>query len=204
MCRRLVPFVVALSLALVSSAASAQTSNPPEVAPPEPTNNSGFHLAANLGFSKFFNGGPTAFALDIFPGYALGNGLVLEGHVGVHTGGNVGVVYNSGRGAVVTSAARSTYLPFLFGARYQMDVGDFRPFVATHFGVAVTRFPHPGLCNNNGNCTQGRFAFDIGTGAEYLISDAVGVGAAFWYHAAPGPGTVVQLVTFGPHASFLF
>lgn len=184
-----------------SRPAAAQNSSPPtEFETNGPVDDTGFHLAASMGVSKFLSGGATAFGLSVFPGYAIGNGLVLEGELGVHAGGNaIGGVRFNGNGEIVSLRGGSTvYAPFLFGARYKMDFGVIRAFAASHIGPSYVR----GSCGSS--CSSARFAIDLGTGAEYALSDTIGVGAAFTYHAMPGTGGAIHMLNFGAHASFQF
>lgn len=195
--------VALLCVLAIPTAASAQGDETVEI---ELENNgpddfSGFHLATNLGVSKFFDGGPVAFGLDVFPGYALGNGLILEGHVGIHAGGS-GYGYSLYNFDGRYRTGRSAYVPFMFGARYQMDFGPIRAFVASHIGPTFTSNYNWRMCN--GNCSAARLAFDVGSGAEYVITDQIGVGGAFWYHLIGGSERMGHMFNFGAHASFRF
>lgn len=177
-------FALVAALLFVASPASAQDGGSP----------SGFNLEADIGLAQFFNGGPTGFGLNLRPGYRLPFGLVIEGNLGVHTGKKSGV--------------SQTVIPFMVGATYGFDLGAVRPFAGLHFGAAVLRVKVPGFGNVFGvtptaSTTSG--AFNVGGGADYMVTDSFGVGGSLWFWSffSSGAGSATMM-NVGAHVAYTF
>ncbi len=175
---RALPVIVALTL--FSLPAFAEEGSP-----------SGFNLELDLGVSKFFDGGPTGFGVMVRPGYRLPFGLVLEGAVGHHSASKNGV--------------RQSVTPFVFGPTFGFNAGPVRPFVGAHVGLAAIRVAVPNLSviGFTPSATTTTGAFNIGGGADYMITDSVGVGAGIWYWAFFN-SAASSMLNVGAHVAYTF
>ena len=136
----------------------------------------GFNLAANGGITQFLDGGPTGFGLEVFPGYAISDQLIIEGEVGFHRGSQHGV--------------RTRILPFMVGAQFRFDAGSFRPFVGAHVGMNSVNVKVEGveLFGISLSASTTDLGLDVGGGFDYMLSETLGVGAAVWFDTIFGNG----------------
>ncbi len=164
------------------------------VATPRDGQASGFNLGANAGLTQFFDGGPTGFGLEIFPGYALTDELVLEGEVGFHRGAQNGV--------------RTRILPFMVGAQYRIDAGSLRPFVGAHMGMNSisinTKIEGVEVFGINLSASTTKFGLDVGGGFDYMLSETLGVGLAVWFDTIFASGSNLNMLHAGAHLGMGF
>lgn len=195
--------ILALVL-LPATTAFAEDAEPeaPATTPSADDGGTGFRLSTNLGVTKFFDDGPTGFGLDVYPGFAVWRGLVVEAQLGVHTGRRDVGYY----GPFIVSSTRvsSTVIPFEVGARYAHPIGPVTPFGGFHMGPASVRGCAGGTCDG-----EVKFGLNVGGGAEYQLTDAIGVGIAMWFHnifvgdtSAFDDNASIQMFHFGAHATF--
>lgn len=190
-----------LALLIVPNSLAAQETGDATAGSSEPataSDDTGLRLSTNLGITKFLDGGPTGFGLDIFPGYEIGWDITVEAQLGVHRGReDFGAV---GTFLVGTQKVTSTVIPFEVGARWSRPVGPVSPFAALHMGPAALRACVAGTCDG-----EVKFDLNFGGGANYDINEMIGIGAAMWFHnvfIAEGDGDDLQLFHFGVNATF--
>lgn len=155
----------------------------------------GFTLSTGVGVTKFFDDGPTGFGLEVFPGFDVWNGLIVEGQFGVHSGRqDFGIVGNY---LLDSPKFTTSVFPFEAGVRFARAIGPVTPFAAAHAGAVVLR----GCANSNCD-SDAEFGINFGGGANYDITPQVGVGLAMWFHEIFTEHDGLELFHFGLHATF--
>lgn len=176
---------------------------------------SGFYVTAFGGAdmrNDFGGVGPKAsFATTPDTGYVAG--LALGSHIAALPGARAELEF-SWRNASHAGAydacedgpldGEDSTFAALFNAAYDFDMGEFRPYVLAGAGygarrISISPTPSNWELNGNGADEQG-FAWQMGVGVAYTVSDEISIGLGYRYFVGP---TIDRVADFGHKRTFM-
>jgi hypothetical protein len=146
-------------------------------------------LGADAGLNYFGGGFGTGFGVNVYPGYRLDGGVILEAQLGLHT--------------LNDAFARLVVVPVYAGGRFDLSdvvrIPNLMPFVGAHLGLLVSYLSIAG----GGSASGTDLIINFGAGADVAIHQHFAIGGVVWYDLAPA-NTNNGWLTLGLNARYNF